>query len=62
MEIGSYAFFDCINLKEIRIPKSVRIIEGDAFVGCKNLKKIYVSRSLSFNYEDSEIKAQIIYY
>ena len=62
LEIGSYAFFDCINLKEIRIPKSVRIIEGDAFVGCKNLKKIYVSRSLSFKYEDSEIKAQIIYY
>lgn len=61
-EIEGYVFFECMNLTEIKIPKSVKKIEGNAFVSCDNLKKIYVPRHLNFDYEDSEIDAQIIYY
>ena len=61
-EMEGYVFFECLNLREIKIPKSVKKIEGNAFVSCDNLKKIYVPRHLNFDYEDSEIDAQIIYY
>lgn len=39
--IGSSAFYNCANLKSIRIPDGVTVIEGNAFYGCTGLEKIY---------------------
>ena len=40
--IGSAAFEDCINLRKVEIPDSVKRIEGSAFWGCKNLETIEI--------------------
>ncbi len=39
--ILSKAFFNCVSLKSITIPKSIKTIEKDAFLGCKDLKAYY---------------------
>jgi hypothetical protein len=39
--IGNAAFFNCINLSEIYIPKNVSYIGGLAFGGYMRLKKIF---------------------
>ena len=38
VSIGESAFKDCINLKQINIPKSVQSIGADAFSGCDNIR------------------------
>ncbi|MBR2742620.1 MAG: leucine-rich repeat protein, partial [Clostridia bacterium] len=40
--IGSYAFYDCSELKSITIPPSIKYIEQGAFSGC-NLQSVYIS-------------------
>ena len=41
-EIGHFAFYDCIQLNEIYISKSVKSIVDTAFIGCDNLTRIVV--------------------
>ena len=41
--IGSYAFADCINLKQVDIPQTVRLIGSYAFYNCKSLSTANVS-------------------
>ena len=36
-KIGEYAFYNCLNLKTIYIPDSVKDIDAYAFYGCKSL-------------------------
>ena len=38
--IGESMFYDCRNLKKIRLPSDTRRIEGYAFFGCSRLKQI----------------------
>lgn len=40
--IGSYAFFDCVQMKSVSIPGSVETIGGWAFAGCDNLESIII--------------------
>ena len=40
IEIGSYAFFDCTDLKTVVIPSTVTIIGDMAFAGCESLESI----------------------
>ena len=42
IEIGSYAFFNCIDLKTVVIPSTVTVIGDMAFAGCENLKSIVI--------------------
>ncbi|MDE6158811.1 MAG: leucine-rich repeat domain-containing protein [Bacteroidaceae bacterium] len=44
--IGSYAFSECRDLKEIYLPNSVGSIEWGAFYGCFNLAKIRIGSKL----------------
>ena len=41
VSIGRYVFHECTNLESVRIPSSVRIIQGDAFSGCNAIKDIF---------------------
>ena len=36
-KITNYAFYNCVNLRKIIIPESVKEIERTSFVGCMNL-------------------------
>lgn len=40
-EIKSYAFMDCINLRELHLPLSIKKIGMYAFSGCEKLNKVY---------------------
>ena len=44
--IGDYAFGGCINLKEIKFPKSLVAIGSNAFADCKMLTKITIPKGL----------------
>ena len=51
--IGSYAFYDCYNLKNIKsasglnyLPATLKTIEHNAFSGTSNLENIYMSVSI----------------
>ena len=44
--VGDSAFYDCISLKSIIIPKSVRFIGESAFSGCSSLKSIEIPKSV----------------
>ncbi|MCR4645092.1 MAG: leucine-rich repeat domain-containing protein [Oscillospiraceae bacterium] len=46
--IGTQAFYDCINLREIHLPESLTTIEGSAFCGCKSLRKIYIPDNVRY--------------
>ncbi len=38
--IGRSAFFECVNIKKITIPKTVKYIDKSAFANCFNLEEI----------------------
>lgn len=40
--IGRGAFYNCRNITNVQIPKSIRSIEASAFAGCVNLKQITI--------------------
>lgn len=53
VSLGSYAFYDCYNLKNIRstsglnyLPPTLKTIEHHAFSGTSNLENIYMSESI----------------
>ena len=58
--IADNAFANCINLKEVTIPKSVKGIDYRAFYGCKNLAKIHISHNVK--YIGTEIFKDTAYY
>lgn len=47
LDIRSYAFSGCTNLREVSIPKSVTSIGGRAFANCTNLEKIEIPESVT---------------
>lgn len=50
--IGSWAFYDCIDLEEIIIPNSVMTICESAFRRCISLKNITIPDSVDYIGED----------
>ena len=44
--IGSWAFFQCLKLKDITIPEGVTVIGDAAFYGCAYLEKAYLPSSV----------------
>lgn len=44
VEIG--CFENCTSLKEIKIPDSIKKLEGHTFIGCKSLERIILSKNL----------------
>lgn len=48
-EIYDYAFEGCESLKELYLPKSIKMIGKDVFVGCQSLKKIYIPACFQFD-------------
>lgn len=44
--VGSRAFCDCINLKELRIPDQLSSIESYAFCNCRQLEEINLSKQI----------------
>lgn len=46
IEIGSYAFFDCSDLKTVVIPSTVTIIGDGAFMLCESLESIVIPESV----------------
>jgi len=45
--IGVWAFSDCVSLKTIKLPKSIKIINYKAFFNCSSLQKIDLPPSLT---------------
>ena len=43
--IGTYAFYNCRNLKSVIIPEGVTIIGNDAFNNCDNLNSVTIPKS-----------------
>ncbi len=41
-EIGCYAFYGCTDMTSIDIPKSIKLINKDAFSGCNNLSQVNI--------------------
>ncbi|CAJ1934618.1 unnamed protein product [Cylindrotheca closterium] len=39
--VGKYAFYECVSLLEIAIPRSVTTIERDAFSYCRSLRQVH---------------------
>ena len=46
--IGSRAFYNCLNLKEISIPSTVKTIGNYAFAACRNATKISIPDSITY--------------
>lgn len=46
-EINQYAFRDCKNLKDVKIPNSVRKLGLWCFYGCKNIQKIEIPEGVT---------------
>lgn len=44
--IAKYTFWGCTNLKKINIPKSVKKINGAAFINCSSLSKVTLHKGL----------------
>lgn len=40
-EIGAYVFDECLSLRELVLPKTLRTIECASFVDCRNIKKVW---------------------
>ncbi|MGN1295721.1 MAG: leucine-rich repeat protein, partial [Bacilli bacterium] len=47
IEIGSDAFFECINLKKINLPDTVKNIEERAFFSCSSLSSISLNDNIA---------------
>jgi len=45
--IGDFAFYDCVSLKNIKLPKSIKSINKIAFYNCSSLQKIDLPPSLT---------------
>ena len=41
--IGSYAFYNCINLTDVTIPTTLKTVKAYAFYNCKSIKNVYIS-------------------
>lgn len=67
LEIGDYAFENCINLTSITIPDSLTYIDHLSFKGCTNLKNIIVNEqnqeyaSIDGVLSDKETKTLLAY-
>ena len=63
VEIGDYAFYRQVNLKEIHLPISLKIIGQKAFAYCKSLKSIDIPLSVtkigSFGFDHCESLTEI---
>lgn len=46
--IGGSVFYDCADIKEVTIPRSVTIIGSSAFAGCSGLTSITIPESVTF--------------
>lgn len=46
IEIDSFAFKDCTQIKKIAIPKTVKEIGQQAFYGCSNLQEVYIDKGV----------------
>lgn len=51
--IGSYAFYDCNDLKSVMFPDSLEIIGNSAFYGCNDLKNVILPDSLEIIGDDA---------
>ncbi len=47
MELGSYAFYQCSELKSVVIPSTVTVIGDAAFAGCMELKTVILPSAVS---------------
>ena len=59
MTIGNKAFYDCISLKSIILPKTVSMIMESAFYGCEYLENINIPSNVTYigNYAFYECKS-----
>ena len=46
IEIGRYAFKNCVDLKEITIPDGVKKLDSESFRGCISLSSINIPRDV----------------
>lgn len=46
--IGTYAFYNQININSIKIPDSVKIIKDTAFRDCKNLQLVTIPKNINY--------------
>lgn len=44
--IENFAFKSCIDLENLRLPQSIRVIGDNVFYGCVKLKKVYIPNGL----------------
>ena len=47
-EIGQYAFYTCVNIKEVKILAKITSINTYAFYNCRSFEKINIPSSVSF--------------
>ena len=45
--IENYAFKSCIDLEDLRLPNTIRVIGDNVFYGCDKLKKVYIPDGLA---------------
>lgn len=45
--IGSYAFISCLNLGQVEIPATVKVIEWNAFVNCDGLSSVVIPNNVA---------------
>ena len=52
--IGQNAFKDCVQLKNISIPKSIKTIEKNAFYGCTQIEKIHFNSETMNDFKEND--------
>lgn len=61
LEIGKSAFEMCRDLKEITIPKSVRILGARCFIGCNSLERVVIlNPDITLESEDEIFDQELI--